>query len=85
MHPLTIVPELRAGITAEQRAEWLSSDAVAWANESPRSRAIPTSAIASRSVTRAGTQADNRQLDDGEPEKMVVVHHMPIWTGTHRS
>ena len=34
MHPLTIVPELRAGITDEQRAEWLASDAVDWANES---------------------------------------------------
>ena len=28
MHPLTIVPELRAGITEEQRAEWLASDPV---------------------------------------------------------
>jgi S1/P1 Nuclease len=34
MHPLTIVPELRAGITDEQRAEWLASDVIAWANES---------------------------------------------------
>ena len=34
MHPLTIVSELRAGITDEQRAEWLASDAVDWANES---------------------------------------------------
>jgi hypothetical protein len=34
MHPLTIVSELRAGITDEQRAEWLASDVVDWANES---------------------------------------------------
>jgi hypothetical protein len=34
MHPLTIVRELRAGIADEQRAEWLSSDPVDWANES---------------------------------------------------
>jgi S1/P1 Nuclease len=34
MHPLTIARELRAGITDEQRAEWLASDAVDWANES---------------------------------------------------
>ena len=29
-----MVSELRAGITDEQRAEWLASDAVDWANES---------------------------------------------------
>jgi hypothetical protein len=34
MHPLAIVPELRAGITDEQRAEWLDSDPRDWANES---------------------------------------------------
>ena len=28
MHPLAIVPELQAGITDEQRAEWLASDPV---------------------------------------------------------
>jgi hypothetical protein len=31
MDPLTILGELRAGITDAQRAEWLASDAVAWA------------------------------------------------------
>jgi hypothetical protein len=34
MHPLAIVPELQAAITDEQRAEWLASDPVDWANES---------------------------------------------------
>ena len=34
MHPLAIVPELRAGITDQQRAEWLATDVIAWANES---------------------------------------------------
>src|SRR5690606_27347685 len=34
IHPLDIVPELQAGITDEQRAEWLASDPVDWANES---------------------------------------------------
>ena len=34
MHPLTIVHELRAGITDNQRAEWLAGDPVAWTNES---------------------------------------------------
>ena len=34
MHPLAIVPELRAGITDEERAEWLASDPRDWANES---------------------------------------------------
>jgi hypothetical protein len=34
MHPVALAGELHAGITDEQRAEWLASDAVAWANES---------------------------------------------------
>ena len=34
MHPLTIVPELQAGITDEQRTEWSPSDMIAWANDS---------------------------------------------------
>jgi hypothetical protein len=38
MHPLRIVPELRAGITDEQRAEWLASDVVAWAKRVGRDR-----------------------------------------------
>ena len=47
---------IRASITDEQRAEWLASDAVAWANEFVRDRASPTSAIASSSVTPASTK-----------------------------
>src|SRR5215510_656056 len=34
MDPRTIVRELRDGITEEQRAEWLASDPLDWANES---------------------------------------------------
>ena len=33
MEPRAIVGELRAGITAEQRAAWLASDPLDWANE----------------------------------------------------
>lgn len=34
MHPLDLVPELQTSITDQQRAEWLASGPVDWANES---------------------------------------------------
>jgi S1/P1 Nuclease len=73
MHPLAIVPELRAGITDEQRADWLASDAVVWANEFI---AIARKPEVGYCVMVDGTcqyAADNREFDGGEPEKVVVV------------
>jgi hypothetical protein len=73
MHPLTIVPELQAGITDEQRAEWLASDPVDWADES---FAIAREPGVKYCVMVGGTcqyAADNREFDEGEPEKVVVV------------
>jgi hypothetical protein len=73
MHPLAIVPELRAGITDEQRADWLASDPVAWANES---FAIARKPEVWYCVMVDGTcqyAADNVEFDEGEPEKVVSV------------
>jgi hypothetical protein len=73
MEPLAIVPELRAGITDEQRAEWLDSDPVAWANES---FAITRKPEFRYCVMVDGTcryAADNREFDEGEPQRVVVV------------
>jgi hypothetical protein len=73
MHPLTIVPELRAGITDEQRADWLDSDPVAWANESS---AIARDPDVGYCVTVGDTceyAADKLEFDEGEPERVVVV------------
>ena len=90
MHPLTIVPELRAGITDEQRAEWLSSDAVAWANESAAIARDPDVGYCVTIGDACRYEADNRELDDGEPEKMVVVNnayldrHAPVVRRAHR-
>ena len=84
MHPLTFVPELRAGITEEQRAEWLASDPVTWANES---FAIAREPEVGYCVMVDGTcryAVDNREFDEGEPERVVVVddgyldRHAPI-------
>ena len=73
MHPVALAAELRADITDEQRAEWLATDAVAWANES---LAIATSPDVEYCVMVDGAcqyEAENRELDAGEPEKEVLV------------
>jgi S1/P1 Nuclease len=84
MHPLTIVPELRAGITDEQRAMWFASDALAWANESAAIARDPDVGYCVTIGEACQYEADNRELDDGEPEKRVVVtnayldRHAPV-------
>ena len=84
MHPLAIVRELRAGITDEQRAEWLASNPVDWAN---KSFAIAREPDIGYCVMVDGTcqyAADNREFEEGEPESVVVVDdgyldmHAPI-------
>ena len=73
MHPLTIVREFRARITDEQRARWLASGPVDWANEL---FVIARKPEAGYCVMVDGTcqyAADNREFDEGEPEKVVVV------------
>jgi S1/P1 Nuclease len=84
MHPLTIVPELQAGITDEERAEWLASDAVDWANESFAIARTPGVGYCVMVGDTCQYAADNRAFDEGEPERMVVVddgyldRHAPI-------
>jgi S1/P1 Nuclease len=73
MHPLTIVSELQAGITDEQRTEWWASDAVAWANESVAIARDPDDGYCLMVGDACQCEADNRQLDDGEPQKLVVT------------
>ena len=82
MHPLTIVRELRAGITDEQRAEWLASDAVAWATSSSRSRGSPTYCVMVDDTCQYA--AENVEFEEGEPEKWSWST-TAVWTGTHRS
>jgi hypothetical protein len=84
MHPLTIVPELRARITEEQRAEWLASDAVTWANESFAIARKPEVGYCVMVGDTCQYAADNRDFDEGEPEKVILVDdgylnmHAPI-------
>jgi S1/P1 Nuclease len=73
MHPVALAAELHAGITDEQRAEWLATDAVAWANQS---LAFATSPDVEYCVMVDGAcqyEAENRELDDGERRKEVLV------------
>jgi hypothetical protein len=84
MHPLTIVRELRAGITDEQRAEWLASAQVDWANESFKIARKPEVGYCVMVDGTCQYAADNREFDQGEPERVVVVddsyldRHAPI-------
>jgi S1/P1 Nuclease len=73
MHPLAIVPEFRAGITEEQRAEWLDSDARAWVNESFAIARKPEVRYCVMVGDTCQYAAANREFDEGEPEKVVVA------------
>jgi S1/P1 Nuclease len=72
MHPIAIGRELRAGITDEQRAEWLASGAVDWANETFAIARQPDLGYCVSDTCQYAV--DNREFDEGEPEKVVVVH-----------
>jgi S1/P1 Nuclease len=84
MHPLAIVRELQAGITDEQRAEWLASDAVDWANESFAIARMPGVGYCVMVDGTCHYAADNREFDEGEPQRVVAVddgyldRHAPI-------
>jgi hypothetical protein len=84
MHPLAIVPELRAGITDEQRAEWLASNPVDWANESFAIARTPEVRYCVMVDGICQYAADNVEFDQGERERVVVVddgyldRHAPI-------
>jgi S1/P1 Nuclease len=84
MHPLTIVGELRAGITDEQRAEWLASEPMGWANESFAIARKPEVGYCVMVGNTCHYAADNHEFDKGEPEKVVLVDdgylnmHAPI-------
>jgi S1/P1 Nuclease len=74
MHPLAIVPEIRAGITDAQRAAWLASDPVDWANESFAIARMPGVGYCIMVGDTCQYAADNREFDEGEPERVVVVN-----------
>jgi S1/P1 Nuclease len=65
--------ELQAGITDEQRAEWLDSDPVDWANDSFAIARKPDVGYCVMVGDTCQYEADNREFDEGEPEKVVVA------------
>jgi hypothetical protein len=84
MHPIPLAGELHADVTDEQRAGWLASDPVAWANES---LAIAIRPEVEYCVIVDGVcqyEADNPALEEGERAKEVLVGgsyldtHMPV-------
>lgn len=82
--PREIAGKILAETTDEQRAEWLAGGPVEWANEA---FAIVTQSDVEYCVQEDGTCAyeqGNTELDEGEPEKSVVVdddyldQHAPV-------
>jgi S1/P1 Nuclease len=65
--------ELQAGITEEQRAEWLASDVLAWANESFAIARKPEIGYCVMVGDTCQYMAENREFQEGEFEKVVVV------------
>ena len=84
MEPLAIVGPIRAGITDAQRVEWLASDAAAWANESFSIARDPDVGYCVMVGDACQYEANNREFDEGEPEKVVQVNdaylgmHAPV-------
>ena len=84
MHPLAIVPELRAGITDEQRAEWLASDPADWANESfaiAREPGVGYCVMVDGTCQYAADTANSTKASLRRWSRSATA----IWTGTHRS
>ena len=73
MEPLAIVGEIRAGISDEQRAAWLASDAAAWANESFAIARSPAVGYCVMVGEACQYEAGNHEYAEGEPKKVVVV------------
>jgi hypothetical protein len=84
MHPLAIVRELQAGITDEQRAEWLASDAVGGANESFAIAHKPEVATASQLAAPASTRPTTANSMKASLSGWSWST-TGIWTCTHRS
>ena len=84
MEPLAIVGPIRAGITDAQRVEWLASDAAAWANKSFSIARDPDVGYCVMVGDACQYEANNREFDEGEPEKVVQVNdaylgmHAPV-------
>jgi S1/P1 Nuclease len=83
LHTLTIVRELRARITDEQRAEWLASDPVDWAHESFAIAREPEIGYCVMVDDTCQYTAENREFQEGEPEKWSWST-TAVWTDTHR-
>jgi hypothetical protein len=73
MEPRAIVGEIRAGITDEQRAAWLASDAAAWANESFAIARSPDVGYCVMVGEACQYEAGNHEYAEGEPKNVVVI------------
>ena len=68
-----IAGQLRAGITDQQRSEWLASSPTDWANESFAIATSPGVGYCVRTDTGCWFDRDRERLEAGQPEKTVLV------------
>ena len=74
--------DLLDDVTDEDRATWRASTPTDWANESFAISVSPEVRYCVRTEAGCSYEADNERLDDGEPERTVVVDQSYI--ETHR-
>jgi hypothetical protein len=68
-----IAGQLRAGITDQQRSDWLASNPADWANESFAIATSPGVGYCVRADTGCWYDRDRERLEPGHPEKSVLV------------
>jgi hypothetical protein len=84
--PHSLARDLLAEVTDQDRARWRASTPMDWANESLAISVSPEVRYCVRSETGCWYGADNERLDQGEPERTVVVdqHYNETHTPTIR-
>jgi S1/P1 Nuclease len=78
--PYTLARRLLGEVTDEERAIWVASAPIDWANESFAISISPAVRYCARTDRGCWYDADNERLDQSEPEKVVVVDRSYIET-----
>ena len=78
--PYTLAQQLLGGVTDNDRATWQGSSPIDWANESFAISTSPEVQYCVGTETGCWHDADDERLDQGEPERIVVVDRSYIET-----
>jgi S1/P1 Nuclease len=78
----TLARDLLDDVTDQDRATWLASNPIDWANESFGVSVSPEVGYCVRTDAGCWYDPGNEHLDQGEPEKVVVIDQTYIETNT---